>query len=156
MNTKTVKKLGATLAVFIGAAITAPVFAWVSTGPQALGLPASAIDVWRFNCPASHPRARARVNDILPANNAAVLSVVLGRNSETAQTTDVNSSAVEHNTAFSAAATVVKGEGLYAVAFKKSATGTDGYVGQVECFRLSPAPLVFNPEFLSNQREINQ
>ena len=79
MNTSNLKKLGSLAILLAGTGVLSPAYAWTSTGVQLLGAAANAVDTWTFSCPITHPRARAQVNDIVPANNPAVLSVVLGR-----------------------------------------------------------------------------
>lgn len=155
MDTKTLRGFGIAVALLIGLIATSPALA-TSTGVQGLGAAVGAIDVWTFSCPAGvGVRARANVFDVAPVNNPAFMQVVLGKLAFlSSQTTDVASAAGFVNGEGggpSATAQVIGGSGLYAAAFKKTAVGGEGYVGNVICCNAAGACV--NPAIF---RQINQ
>lgn len=133
MNTKMCKGVGAAVSLLLGMGIASPALA-TSTGVQALGAPANSIDVWTFRCPAGTVSARARVFDIAPDNDA-LMQVVLGQDSApTVQMTDEDPALRGgEDGGPSPHAVVPDGPGFYAMAFKKTAGGAEGYIGQADC-----------------------
>lgn len=134
MNTKMFKGVGAAISLFVGLGAASPVLADTSTGVQALGAAANSIDVWTFRCPTGTVSARARVFDIEPFNVAARMQVVLGQDSApTVEMTDVDPAPNGEGGGPSPLAVVPDGPGFYAMAFKKTAGGAEGYIGQADC-----------------------
>lgn len=134
MNTKTLQGISAAVSLLVGIGAASPALA-TFTGAQALGAAAYAIDVWTFPCPAAFPRAIARVYDIAPGNNPALMQVALGKDSVTDdEVTDLNpGAAFGEGGGPSGFADVPDGAGLYAMAFKKTAGGVEGYNGEAYC-----------------------
>lgn len=147
MNTKTLKGMNVALSLLVGIGAASPALA-KSTGARALGAAANAIDVWTFTCPPGFNRAQARVNDIEPVNNSALLQVVLGHDgSPTVQRTDLSPVAAfgeGGNISDSTFADVGDGSGAYVMAFKKTASGEEGYIGEAFCRDANDA--IFNPD----------
>ena len=146
------RKMVLAAAFLTGLATASPALA-TSTGLQALGGSVNAIDVWTFTCPAGvGVRARANVFDVAPINNPAFMQVVLGKAGfVSAQATDVLPVPFGEGGVSSPTAQVIGGSGLYTVAFKKTSTGTEGYVGTVVCCNV--AGVCINPPL---SRSINQ
>ena len=136
MNTSFVQsfrsKMVLAAALLVGLATTSPALA-TSTGAQTLGTAANAIDVYTFTCPVGvGVRARTNVQDVAPINNPAFMQVVLGKAGfASSQTTDVLPVPFGEGGAASPVAQVIGGPGLYTVAFKKTAGGLEGYIGNV-------------------------
>lgn len=79
--------------------------------------------------------------DVLPINIPASMQVVLGKATfVSAQTTDMASGLGFFNGELglpSPNAEVIGGSGLYTVAFKKTAGGAEGYIGNVICVNVA-------------------
>ena len=145
MNTKTLKGITAAVTLLVGIGAASPALATL-TPAQALGNSVNAIDVWTFECPPNFPIAQARVFDVAPINNPALLQVVLGKDgAPTVQVTDPNEGGQP-----SGFATVPDGIGGYVMAFKKTAGGGEGYIGEARCVN---GANIANPVL---QRRINQ
>jgi len=150
MNTKTLKNMSVAVLLLLGMGAAAPALA-TPTGGQALGFSANSIDVFTFTCPVGFIGAAARMDDIAPMNPARI-QVVLGRDG----LPTVQQTAPDDAGGLSPFATVLDGAGLYAVAFKKTGVGVEGYSSDVFCVQPNGGGLNILLNVFDLQRRINQ
>ncbi|MBA2594198.1 MAG: hypothetical protein H0U97_18935 [Gammaproteobacteria bacterium] len=134
MNTKTLKGIGVAISLLVGIGAASPVLA-KATSARKLGAATNAIDVWTFTCPADFPIGQARVYDLAATANApAQMQVVSGKKGHpSVQVTDTDPPSDGEGGGPSVMATLDGGEGIYVVAFKKTAPGVEGYIGEMFC-----------------------
>lgn len=135
MKTKTMKALGAAVALSLGMGGPFPVLAIGID--ESLGEEATATDAFTFRCPPPAVSARANVEDLPPNNTPARMRVMLAKGGGAAQVTDVDPAPAGEGLASppspSPYAVLVKGPGLYLAVFLKTASGPENYRGSVDC-----------------------
>jgi hypothetical protein len=134
MNTKALKGIGVAVSLLVGIGAASPALA-KATSARKLGAATNAIDVWTFTCPKGFPIGQARVYDLAPPANApAQVQVVLGKKGHpSVEMTDTDPTADGEGGDSSDEATFDGGEGVYVVAFKKTAPGEEDYIGEMFC-----------------------
>jgi hypothetical protein len=154
MKTNTLKGISLIASLLAGMGASSLALA-TSTDVQSLASGTNPrIDAWTFNCPATHPRGRATVQDNPAPNDPLnLLQVVLGRAGFASnQVTDSKPFPTGEGGSPSAPAVVNGGAGLYVAVFKKTSLGgVESYTGDLYCVNSSNARI--NPVI---KRQINQ